>query len=191
VSGTSIAAVLARTGSIEIRELPLPEIGPYDGLLRVEATGVCGSDVAAYHGHAPFYELPCVLGHELVGRIESVGEAAAKRWSVKEGDRVVVEEYLPCGTCRSCLAGAYQMCAVPRYGGKSVDVEPGLFGGFSEFLYLHPQAIVHRVHEETPAELLHFKRIALGAGSGQRTDWRDSSDHWPRATRARLRDRCA
>jgi threonine dehydrogenase-like Zn-dependent dehydrogenase len=154
MTATSTAAVLLGTGDLDIRELPLPEVSADDGLLRVEATGVCGSDVAAYHGHAPFYELPCVLGHELVGRIEAIGDVAAERWGVAAGDRIVVEEYLPCGTCRSCLAGAYQMCRVPRYGGKSIHVGPGLFGGFSDYLYLHPQSIVHRVDDTTAAELL-------------------------------------
>lgn len=151
---TSQAAVLTATGQVEIREFPIPVIGADDGLLRVEATGVCGSDIAAYNGHAPFYELPCVLGHELVGRIESIGEAAARRWGVGAGDRIVVEEYLPCGTCRGCLAGAYQMCEVKRYGGKSIDVAPSLFGGFSDYMYLHPQSIVHRAPEDVSAELL-------------------------------------
>jgi len=154
MTATTTAAVLLAPGQLDIRELPLPEIGRDDGLLRVEATGVCGSDIAAFQGHNPFYELPCVLGHELVGRIERIGDEAAERWGVHEGDRIVVEEYLPCGTCRSCLAGAYQMCRVPRYGGKSIHVEPGLFGGYSDYLYLHPQAIVHRVDGATPAELL-------------------------------------
>lgn len=152
---TSRAAVLLAPGRLEIREFPLPAIGDDDGLLRVEATGVCGSDVAAFHGHAPFYELPCVLGHELVGRVEEIGARASERWGVAAGDRVVVEEYLPCGTCRSCLAGAYQMCRVKRYGGKSIHAEPALYGGFADYLYLHPQAIVHRVEDDTtPAELL-------------------------------------
>jgi threonine dehydrogenase-like Zn-dependent dehydrogenase len=154
VTATSRAAVLVGPGRLEIQELPLPEIGDDDGLLRVEATGVCGSDVAAFYGHNPFYELPCVLGHELVGRIERIGDRAAERWGVGAGDRIVVEEYLPCGTCRSCLAGAYQMCRVPRYGGKSIHVPPGLFGGYSDYLYLHPQSIVHRVGDTAPPELV-------------------------------------
>lgn len=176
MSAKSTAAVLLGPRQLEIRELPLPQIKEDDGLLRVEAAGVCGSDVAAYRGHAPFYELPCVLGHELVGRIEQIGAAAAERWGVEEGDRIVVEEYLPCGTCRACLAGAYQMCRVPRYGGKSIHVAPALFGGYSDYLYLHPQAIVHRVDDQTPAELLqlfipisnglHWVQDAAGAKIG-------------------------
>ncbi|NDZ78280.1 alcohol dehydrogenase catalytic domain-containing protein [Streptomyces sp. SID10853] len=153
-SGTSRAAVLYGPGDLRIEEFPLPEIRADDGLLEVEATGVCGTDMAAYHGVNPFYELPCALGHELVGRIVEIGPAAGARWNVSAGDRVVVEEYLPCGTCRSCLAGAYQMCDVPRYGGKSVHSGCGLFGGYSDYLYLHPQAIVHKVADDIPAELV-------------------------------------
>jgi threonine dehydrogenase-like Zn-dependent dehydrogenase len=154
MTGTSRAAVLYGPGELRIEELPLPEVGRDDGLLTVEATGVCGTDMAAYHGVNPFYELPCALGHELVGRIADIGPEASARWNVSTGDRIVVEEYLPCGTCRSCLAGAYQMCRVPRYGGKSIHSGPGLFGGYSDYLYLHPQSIVHKVAEDVSAELV-------------------------------------
>jgi threonine dehydrogenase-like Zn-dependent dehydrogenase len=154
MKATSRVAVLYGPGELRIEELPLPEVGRDDGLLKVEATGVCGTDTAAYHGVNPFYELPCALGHEFVGRVADIGPEAHARWNVSAGDRIVVEEYLPCGTCRSCLAGAYQMCRVPRYGGKSVHSWPGLFGGYSDYLYLHPQSIVHKVAEDVPAELV-------------------------------------
>ncbi|MEE4598887.1 zinc-binding dehydrogenase [Streptomyces sp. DSM 41524] len=154
MANTSRAAVLHGAGDLRIETLPLPAVGWDDGLLKVEATGVCGTDMAAYHGVNPYYELPCVLGHEFVGRIVEIGPEASRRWGVKEGDRIVVEEYLPCGTCRSCLAGAYQMCDVPRYGGKSIHIGSGLYGAFSDYVYLHPQAIVHKVAEEPSAELV-------------------------------------
>jgi len=162
---------------MEIREFPLPEVRADDGLLRIEATGVCGSDVAAYQeGRSMFYELPCVLGHETVGRIEQIGEAAADRWGVERGDRVVVEEYLPCGTCRACLAGAYQMCRVRRYGGRSIDSGSGLWGAYSDFMYLDPQSILHRVSENLDPRLaqlyiplsngLHWVQEVGGARTG-------------------------
>lgn len=154
MSRTSRAAVLYGPEDVRIEEFPLPHIKDDDGLLRVEATGICGTDVAAYYGVNPYYELPCALGHELVGRVEEIGEAASKRWGIEAGDRIVVEEYLPCGTCWSCLAGAYQMCTVPRYGGKSIHSDSGLYGGYSDYLYLHPQAIVHKVAEGVDADLV-------------------------------------
>ena len=154
MQGTSRVAVLYGPGDLRIESMPLPEVQADDGLLRVEATGVCGTDVAAYHGVNPYYELPTVLGHELVGVVEEIGDAAATRWGVQPGDRIVVEEYLPCGTCRSCLAGAYQMCIVPRYGGKSIHDRCGLYGGYADYLYLHPQAIVHKVSKDVDADLV-------------------------------------
>ncbi|KRE38966.1 hypothetical protein ASG73_00945 [Janibacter sp. Soil728] len=150
-------------GDLRIEELPLPEITADDGLLKIEATGVCGTDVAAYHGVNPYYELPTVLGHELVGTVEEIGDVAARRWGLTPGDRIVVEEYLPCGTCRACLAGAYQMCVVPRYGGKSIHDGSGLYGGYADYLYLHPQAIVHKVSPHVDADLVQlFIPIANG-----------------------------
>jgi threonine dehydrogenase-like Zn-dependent dehydrogenase len=155
MSATSRGAVLLGERRMEIREFALPAVADDDGLLRVEATGVCGSDVAAYHdGSSMFYELPCILGHELVGRVDRIGDAAAERWGVGVGDRIVVEEYLPCGTCRACLAGAYQMCRVRRYGGRSTESASGLWGGYADYLYLDPQSIVHRVSEDVDPELV-------------------------------------
>ncbi|MFJ3339176.1 zinc-binding dehydrogenase [Streptomyces sp. NPDC086766] len=154
MNATSRVAVLYGPGELRIEELPLPEIGRDDGLLKVEATGVCGTDMAAYHGVNPYYELPCALGHEFVGTVVDIGPEASARWGVSAGDRIVVEEYLPCGTCRSCLGGAYQMCRVPRYGGKSIHSGSGLYGAYSDYLYLHPQSIVHKVSNEVPAELV-------------------------------------
>ena len=151
---TSRMAVLYGPGDLRIEEFPLPQIGRDDGLLKVEATGVCGTDMAAYGGVNPFYELPCGLGHELVGTVVDIGPEASARWNISTGDRIAVEEYLPCGTCRACLAGAYQMCRVPRYGGKSIHSGSGLYGGYSDYLYLHPQAIIHKVAKGISAELL-------------------------------------
>jgi threonine dehydrogenase-like Zn-dependent dehydrogenase len=152
--GQSTAAVLLGIGSVELRQLSLPALADDDGLLRVEATGVCGSDAYAYsHGYAK-YPPPCILGHELVGRIEAVGDRAAEVWDVAPGDRVVVEEYLPCGRCVSCLAGFYQLCPLPRYGARSLDSAPGLWGGYSEFLYLDPRALLHKVDDDIDPELV-------------------------------------
>jgi threonine dehydrogenase-like Zn-dependent dehydrogenase len=153
MSGTVKAAVLLEPWKLEIRTFPVPETGEDDGILRVEATGVCGSDWAAYAGGLGIYDLPCVLGHETVGRIERVGSRAARRWGVEEGDRVAVEEYLPCGTCESCLSGHYQMCVQTRYGGKSIHDAPSLWGGYSEYLYLHPQSLLHKISDNVPVEL--------------------------------------
>ncbi len=140
---------------IEPRDFPLPDIGDDDGLLRVELAGICGSDIHHWDGHsAVIRNVPALLGHEIVGRIERVGAASAKRWQAAVGDRVVVEASFGCGRCEWCRRGAYQMCADEQgYGGRlSAADPPHLWGAYGQFLYLPPRARVHRVSERiTPA----------------------------------------
>lgn len=150
----SRAMVLMRPGVIERHDYPVPVITDDDALLRIEATGVCGSDVAAYYDGSRIYQTPCILGHELAGTIAEIGEAAAERWGVQHGDLVVVEEYLPCGVCPRCLGGDYQMCVVPRFGGRQVTSPPSLWGGYADYLYLPPQSLVHRVRGNVDPLLL-------------------------------------
>ena len=84
-------AVLTEPRTFEYREVAIPEIGPDDGILRVEAAGLCGTDWEQYLGHldnTPWAVRPIIPGHEILGWIDKVGPEAAKRWDVKEGDRV-------------------------------------------------------------------------------------------------------
>src|SRR5262249_49988743 len=94
------AALLVQPRKIALREFPIPDIGEDEGLLRVEATGVCGVDWPAYTGRRlDRFKPPIILGHEIVGRIVKLGRRAAQRWGLREGDRVAMEEYAPCGRC--------------------------------------------------------------------------------------------
>ena len=85
------AAVQVAPRKIEVREFPRPKIGDDDALLRVEANGICGSDVEIYKGHMGAGTRgdfkPFVPGHEPLGVIEEIGERAAARWGVQPGDR--------------------------------------------------------------------------------------------------------
>ena len=111
----TIAALLTEPRKIELREFALPDIGPDAGLAKIEITGVCGADWPIYTGHLAHYAPPPLIpGHEIVARIAKIGAAAARRWGVKEGDRIVMEEYAPCGRCDWCLAGRYYMCEIGR-----------------------------------------------------------------------------
>lgn len=157
------AAVLTAPRRVEIQSFPMPAVGEDDALLKVEATGVCGTDWAAYNGTVRPEQIPYVLGHEVVGRIAAVGPRAAERWGVAVGDRVVVEEYLPCGRCRHCLDGEYPMCTAGRVGGTSIHRPPALWGAFADYMYLSPQSLVHRVDSDLDPEVLQlFIPIANG-----------------------------
>jgi threonine dehydrogenase-like Zn-dependent dehydrogenase len=144
------AAVTVAPNTTELRELPLPEIPPDGGLLRVLSAGICGSDIGYY---AERDRGPRILGHENVGTIEALGPIAQERWGLAVGDTIALEEYLPCGYCEDCRSGEYRSClktetAGPgtlRYGSSGLDAEPGLWGGYAQFQYLHPRSVFHRV----------------------------------------------
>lgn len=158
---TTWAAVLLAPRTMELREFALPEIDEDSGLARVEITGVCGADWPIYTGELrAFARPPLIPGHEIVARIEKIGARAAQRWNVREGDRIVMEEYAPCGRCEYCLSGRYYMCGgmtmEKMYGFTSTDVAPGLWGGYSEYVYLDPRALIHKLSDAVPMESAPF-----------------------------------
>jgi threonine dehydrogenase-like Zn-dependent dehydrogenase len=165
MADTVRAAVQVGPRQIEIREFPRPSIGPDHGLLRVEANGICGSDVEMYRGHLGRATEPYIPGHEPLGIIEEVGERAAQRWGVAPGDRVALEVIVPCRSCQRCLTGRYQSCRnrTVGHGVTPLSVSPGLWGGLAEYLYLSPGAILHPVDRTLPAEVAVMYN-PLGAG---------------------------
>jgi threonine dehydrogenase-like Zn-dependent dehydrogenase len=159
------AAVQVGPGRIELREFPRPRTGPDDGLLRVEANGICGSDVETYRGHLGGPRPAFIPGHEPLGIIEEVGELAATRWGVEPGDRVALEVIVPCRSCQDCLTGRYQFCRNRRYGHgvTGIDTEPALWGGLAEYMYISPTSVLHKMDSGLPAELAATYN-AMGAG---------------------------
>jgi threonine dehydrogenase-like Zn-dependent dehydrogenase len=159
------AAVQTGPRQIELREFPRPRTGPDDGLLRVEANGICGSDVETYRGHLGGPRPAFIPGHEPLGIVEEVGERAAQRWGVQPGDRVALEVIVPCRSCQDCLTGRYQFCRNRKYGHgvTGIDTEPALWGGLAEYLYLSQNTVLHRVDNSLPVELAAMFN-SLGAG---------------------------
>jgi alcohol dehydrogenase len=148
------ALVLVAPRELDARRFPIPEIGDDDGLLRVEACGLCGTDHEQFTGDL-FPGFAFVPGHESVGVIEQVGSRAAARWGVRAGDRVAVEVFLSCRECDACRSGAYQRCVrhglSDMYGCVSVDRTPGLWGGYADHQYLAPDSLLCRVPETLDA----------------------------------------
>jgi L-iditol 2-dehydrogenase len=106
---------------VRLEEMPTPQIGPGELLVKVMASGICGSDVMEWYR---IKKAPLVLGHEIAGEIVKVGEGV-ERYQV--GDRVFVSHHIPCNTCRYCLNGQHTVCETLH----TTNYDPG---GFAEYL---------------------------------------------------------
>lgn len=154
------AAVRTGPSRTELWEYPMPRV-PEDGaLLRMEAAGICGTDVKMYR--KPRITDPVIMGHENIGTVVEAGRRFVERKGVGEGDRLFIEHYVPCTRCEWCHAGEYRHCAATdwrnnpdaiRYGYTSAERAPHLWGGFAEYLYLPWNAVVHKVPDGVSAEL--------------------------------------
>jgi L-iditol 2-dehydrogenase len=122
------AAVMTELEHIEIQEIPEPEPGPTQAVVRIEAVGVCGSDTAYYKlGRIGDYVVdgPIVLGHEVSGQVAKIGSDVT---NVAVGDRVAIEPGTPCRNCKECMAGRYHLCpdlvflATPPYDGALMQL---------------------------------------------------------------------
>ncbi len=108
---------------IQIEERPVPEIGSGELLMRIEASGICGSDVMEWYR---LDKAPLVLGHEIAGEVVAVG-AGVERY--RKGDRVSASHHVPCNACRYCLRGHHTVCDTLR----QTNFDPG---GFAEYVRL-------------------------------------------------------
>ncbi len=115
------AAKYYSNSDIRIEEIPTPEIGVGELLVRVKASGICGSDVMEWYR---IKKAPLVLGHEIAGKIVEAGTGVNK---FKAGDRVFVSHHVPCGECHYCMNGHESTCDMLR----ATHFDPG---GFSEFI---------------------------------------------------------
>jgi L-iditol 2-dehydrogenase len=124
-------------GHVELREVPRPTASAEEVLIRVEAAGICGSDLHIYDGDTQVTLVPpVIMGHELAGVIEETG-AAVKGFSA--GERVTAEPtFSACGHCPYCATGFYNLCAERRVLGYAAD------GAFARFVKV-PHTRVHRL----------------------------------------------
>ncbi|WP_436790198.1 zinc-dependent alcohol dehydrogenase [Yinghuangia sp. YIM S10712] len=130
----------------ELRDLPVPDPQPGGAILRVEATGLCHSDIDHFKGHVHTSfggAFPSIAGHEIVGRIEKIDAETARAWGVGEGERVAVRELLITPNGNRIYGHDF-----------SVDEGSGLYGGFAEHLELLPGSEVFRIRDDLPAEEL-------------------------------------
>lgn len=132
-------ATYYNNNDIRLEERPIPAVGPGEVLVRIEASGICGSDVMEWYR---IKKAPLVLGHEIAGEIVEVGNGV-KRY--RQGDRVSASHHVPCNTCHYCLSGRHTVCDTLR----STNFDPG---GFAEYIRL-PAINVDRGTYTLPDEL--------------------------------------
>jgi threonine dehydrogenase-like Zn-dependent dehydrogenase len=160
-----LAATLVEQGRYEVREYPLPEPAPGCVLVRMQMSGICGTDKHTYQGFTTQYgdrklQFPLIQGHENVGTIAAIGGDGNyldfEGVPLKVGDRVVVGANVSCGHCYYCRHDFPYCCCENAldYGNLlSAKNPPYLFGGWSQYLYVIPGSFLVRVPDDLPAEV--------------------------------------
>ena len=145
------ALLLSEYKKLDVVEMPTPEIGDEDVLVRVRACGVCGSDIHGYDGSTGRRIPPLVMGHEAAGVIERIGAAVA---NFKAGDRVTFDSTVSCGRCEFCRQGQINLCDNRTVLGVSCG-DYRRHGAFAEYVSV-PARILYTLPDSLP-----FERAAL------------------------------
>lgn len=130
--------LLSEYSHLEIAEMPQPAVGHGEVLVRVEACGICGSDVHGYDGSSGRRIPPIVMGHEAAGTVEAIGEGVTK---YKRGDRVTFDSTVYCGECGYCQRGQFNLCDNRQVIGVSCG-DYRRHGAFAEYVVV-PERIMY------------------------------------------------
>ncbi len=107
MKGTMYQQRMTAPGVITFREIPIPETGPDQVLVKIRKIGICGSDIHVFHGTHPYVSYPLTQGHEVSGEIAELGEYVT---DLQVGQKVTIEPQVFCGRCYPCLHGRYNLC---------------------------------------------------------------------------------
>ncbi|WAC50631.1 zinc-binding dehydrogenase [Frigoribacterium sp. SL97] len=160
VPATMKAVVVHGPEDYRLDTVDVPTPGAGELLLKVDAVGVCASDLKCYHGAAKFWgdenrpawaERDRIAGHEFVGTVVSGDDAALAKRGVSLGDRIACEQIVPCWECRYCLMGAYWMCGPhDMFGFKGFD------GAMAEYVLVPTRALTHPVSRDLAPHVAAF-----------------------------------
>ncbi|WP_434354957.1 Zn-dependent oxidoreductase [Parasalinivibrio latis] len=125
--------VVGAANKFGIEDLPVPQPGAGEVLVKVAYAGICGSDMHIIHGQNPFATYPRITGHEFVGTVENIGNKVTK---IQAGQKVVINPAISCGKCRPCVIGRPNVCTRLKVVGVHRD------GGFTEFQSV-PETNIH------------------------------------------------
>lgn len=164
------AAVIAEPGEVETRYFPYPDLDQGALLMKMEMSGICGTDKHAFKGESHLYagtqreqfiSYPLIPGHENVGTIAEITDKARDKLEfygreLKEGDRVVMCCDVMCGHCYECRnTFGFTWCNNFKTYGVTISCEepPHLFGGWAEYMYITPDVFIYKVPEGMPPEV--------------------------------------
>ena len=162
------AAVMVKPGVMEIRTYPYPTIDKNSAILRMEMSGICGTDKHLFKGETKQpggdTKFPILNGHENVGTIVEIGKDAAKcmeadNKTLKEGDRVSIAVEVNCGKCWFCknqYDGITCENQIMAYGCSTVEEPPYLRGGWAEYMYIFPKTKLFKIPEDMSTDLAVF-----------------------------------
>lgn len=140
-----------------LEELPVPQPGPGEILIKLDACGICASDVKCFVGapmfwgdahRAGYVQAPVTPGHELIGTVVALGDGAGERHGLALGDRAISEQIVPCDACRYCRTGKYHLCAVHDIYGFHHDTQ----GGMADYMLFPARARNYKVPRDLPVE---------------------------------------
>ncbi|MFC1478486.1 alcohol dehydrogenase catalytic domain-containing protein [Candidatus Margulisiibacteriota bacterium] len=152
------AAMYYNNSDIRLEEVPLPQIGSGELLIRIEASGICGSDVMEWYR---INKAPLVLGHEIAGVVEEVGEGVTK---YRKGDRVCASHHVPCNTCHYCLNGHHTACQTLR----TTRFFPGGFAEYVRIPAINVNCGVYPIPDEVSFEEATFTEPVACVFRGQK-----------------------
>ncbi len=171
---TMVQQVMTAPKEITFREIPVPEIGDDQVLVKIMKIGVCGSDIHVYHGTHPYTSYPVTQGHEVSGRIEKIGSAVK---NLHPGQKVTIEPQVTCGKCYPCRHGRYNLCEKLKVMGfQTTGTASEYFAvdaskvtpipaemSYSEGAMLEPLAVTVHAAKRFP-DLQGAKAVVLGCG---------------------------
>ncbi|MEY8744622.1 zinc-binding alcohol dehydrogenase family protein [Paenibacillus tundrae] len=152
------AVVCEEVEHLTLQDVPEPERTEHEAIVSIKRIGICGTDLHAYKGNQPFFTYPRVLGHELAGVIEDIGQNEA---GLQIGDTVSIIPYLHCGRCIACRSGKTNCCVSMQVMGVHVD------GGMRERIAI-PVSHLLRAEGLTLDEAAMVEPLSIGAHAVRR-----------------------
>lgn len=131
-------------GKVELKDISKPKCGEGEVLVKIESTGICGTDIHIFHDQI-FYTPPVVIGHEYCGKVLEVGEGVQ---GIEEGERVTSPATIPCGECYLCRTNHQNRCVSSK---KKILGVSGANGAFAEYMVV-PVKIIHKVPQNVSSE---------------------------------------